>query len=50
MDILLFILDLFFIILGINFFKSKWLKLLAGNFGGDENNNVNSKVAKKMGK
>ncbi|MSE04377.1 DUF3784 domain-containing protein (plasmid) [Lactobacillus salivarius] len=50
MDILLFILGLFFIILGINFFKSKWLKLLAGNFWGDENNNVNSKAAKKMGK
>ena len=47
---LLFIFGVLFIGLGINFLRGKSLRLLAGNLWGDENNNVNSEAAKKMGK
>lgn len=46
----LFIFGVLFIGLGINFLRGKNLRLLAGNLWGDENNNVNSEAAKKMGK
>ncbi|MBD5069939.1 MAG: hypothetical protein HDT50_07195 [Lactobacillus sp.] len=50
MDILLLFLGISFLILGMQFFRGKWLRLLAGNFWGDEQGKINSAGAIKAGK